>query len=339
MMQVKKQLSLLSNLPGLQSTEKVCLMHELIGPSPAGRRAWLQRFALVWRARKFDAVLINCNTAEVIALALLMRFVPFNRCKLIASDPVFMTPRGCKQRVLAYFKKVLLQRVDLFILIQKDFRGYQRFFGVTPQRSAYVPWKVNALDVIQRLNPVEGDYLFSSGATLRDWDTLAQAMRGVDLPLVISLPNAECARNWGLNVTHLPDLSKFPAGTRIERNSSNPEEWLSLAAKAKFVVFPIIAQVINASGISTALSCMALRKCVIISASPATRGILDGGQCLVVPPGDAQALGQAMIEANRDPLLRQRTAETGYRYALQCGDSRRLYRDFIDQIAAAGICR
>jgi glycosyltransferase involved in cell wall biosynthesis len=65
---------------------------------------------------------------------------------------------------------------------------------------------------------------------------------------------------------------------------------------------------------------MALRKCVIISDCPATRGILVPDEtAILVPMRDPQALAQAIRKAWNDDGYRRRVAEGGYRYALNLG--------------------
>jgi glycosyltransferase involved in cell wall biosynthesis len=65
---------------------------------------------------------------------------------------------------------------------------------------------------------------------------------------------------------------------------------------------------------------MALKKCVIISDCPATRGILVGDETAVlVPMRDPEALAQALRKAWTDDAYRRRVAEGGYRYAVSLG--------------------
>ena len=83
-------------------------------------------------------------------------------------------------------------------------------------------------------------------------------------------------------------------------------------------------------GIITYLVAMALGKYVIITDGPGSRGILENGEhCLIVPPRDPAMLRTAILQINGDVALRRDLARAGYNYAMACGDSARLYLDFM----------
>lgn len=285
---------------------------------------WLVREAV--RAYRYDAIFLNCDVTQTLLLSLLLTILPFNRCKLISADLVLRVPKTRGQAIRTFIKRLLLKRVDLFILFHKEFSAYTKWFGINPERVVYVPFKVNSLDLIRQQPTREGEYIFTGGVSLRDWETLAAAMRGLEIPLWIVTKDAEAHRLRQL----------FPSHVRWVQDDGSTESWIQLMAGAKFVVLPIAPESAAASGISTYLSAMALRKCVIISDGPATRGILlDGQHALVVPPRDPEALRAAIRRVDQDEQLRRRLAEAGYAYAMSCGDTTRLYRDFIECICRA----
>jgi len=81
---------------------------------------------------------------------------------------------------------------------------------------------------------------------------------------------------------------------------------------------------------------MALGKCVIISDSPATRGILkDGEQAVVVPPADPALLRAAVVKASEDADHRARIAQAGREYALSLRDEDRLADDIVHEVTRA----
>ena len=77
---------------------------------------------------------------------------------------------------------------------------------------------------------------------------------------------------------------------------------------------------------------MALVKCVIITEGPATRGLLDDGQAIIVPPSDANALRAAIVAAREDTAYRSRVASAGQRYARAIGAHERLARDICREV-------
>ena len=74
---------------------------------------------------------------------------------------------------------------------------------------------------------------------------------------------------------------------------------------------------------------------MIITDCPASRGILENGKhCLIAPPRDPATLRTTILQINGDVALRRDLARAGYNYPMACGDSTRLYLDFIRCIRA-----
>jgi hypothetical protein len=83
----------------------------------------------------------------------------------------------------------------------------------------------------------------------------------------------------------------IPDNVKIVHDDGSLLSWVRHMAESKFVVLPISPDSIAASGISTYLMAMALKKCVIITEGPATKGLLLNHQnSVIVPPRDPDAL-------------------------------------------------
>jgi glycosyltransferase involved in cell wall biosynthesis len=319
---------ILSNVPTFDSDFCQPLTNQFLNEKIGCPTRILNLLRLTVRSYKYDAIFLNCASFETMFICSILSLLPFNRCKIICADLILRLPLTVYQTMLASIKRLVLKRVNLFILFHKDFSDYTNIYGIDTDRVQYMPFKVNSLDLIQRISPVEGEYIFSGGVSLRDWKTLELAMKGLDTPLIISIPNDEYLSRTK-EETSLPHYDKFDCQLEIVRDDGSQESWLRLIAGSKFVILPILQKSINASGISMCLIAMALRKCVIITEGPSTRGILDESNSIVVPPGDPESLRKAIERANTDRGLRSRLAEAGYRYALSCGDTSRLHRDFL----------
>jgi glycosyltransferase involved in cell wall biosynthesis len=124
------------------------------------------------------------------------------------------------------------------------------------------------------------------------------------------------------------DLGRLPPNVRAVEDDGSTGSWLDHMRRARLVVMPTLPDGILAIGVSSYLSAMALRKCVIITDGPATRGILTD-EALLVPPSDPAALADAIRRAWTDDALRARTAAAGRAYAEQVAGSARLYADVI----------
>jgi hypothetical protein len=255
-----------------------------------------------------------------------------SQCRLVVSDPVMNPPHGIATAVRAAMKRWLLKRVDLFLVHQIDLAEYGRLYGITDDRSIYVPFKVNLLDVIRTISPEEGDYIFSCGVTNRDWSTLGAATRDLPYRVVVSSPDTQQLVRMGA-VGRPPRAADFGPNATFVVNGSDPREWLTLAARSRFVVLPVTRDAINPSGVSTYLSLMALGKCVVISDGPATRGVLTD-QAVIVPPGDAGALRARIETLWHDSTDRQAIAARGEAYARSLGATDRLLADLAGHVVA-----
>lgn len=316
----------LSNVPLFETVNAHSIENHYLPRSASHVRTLLSLMQAAVRSYRYHAIFFNCDVTRTLIMSLLMGILPFNRCKLISADLVLRVPKTKRQAIRAFIKRLLLKRVDVFILFHKEFSAYTKWFGIDPRKVTYVPFKVNSLDLIRRQPRREGEYIFTGGNSLRDWETLAAAIRGVEIPLWVVTKDAEA----------YPLCRLLPSHARWIQDDGSVGSWIQLMAGAKFVVLPIAPESAAASGISTYLMAMALGKCVIISDGPATRGILlDGHHAIVVPPGDPDALRAAILRVNQDEQLRRRIADGGYEYAMSCGDTSRLYRDFIECISLA----
>jgi glycosyltransferase involved in cell wall biosynthesis len=296
--------------------------HEYLGRDP-GRRAALRLFARSFRA---DVILLDGNEPYLAPLLLLRWLWPFTRARLVSLDIMFVKPVTRPQRLRAWLWRLLLKRVDHFIHYFKDLAGYERYFGIGPDRSTFVPFKVNAWESLPPADQLasDGENVFTGGRSLRDLDTFLAAMAEVPYPGVLLYHDAALVRANGTPL----DLGRLPPNVRAIEDDGSTGSWLDHMRRARLVVMTTLPDGIRAIGVSSYLSAMALRKCVIITDGPATRGILTD-EALLVPPSDPAALADAIRRAWTDDALRARTAAAGRAYAEQVAGTARLYADVI----------
>ena len=121
----------------------------------------------------------------------------------------------------------------------------------------------------------------------------------------------------------------MPGNVTVTADDDSAETWINWIARSRFVILPVMPDVLKPSGISAYLVAMALGKCVIITDSPATHGLIDAGQAVLVPPGNADALRDAIARVASDPAYRERVAAAGRAYARAFGDETRLAEDIV----------
>jgi hypothetical protein len=304
-----------SNLPGLSRPPASALVANTClpldnRPVSAGTRAYLASFTA-------EAVVVDQAHTALMLLCALRSLLPLPRAPLVSLDLVLAPPgTTVADRLKQRLKRWLLGQVSLFLLHMKDTRAWQRHYGIPARRTRYVPFKVNAREAALRQEVTENPYVFTGGKSRRDYQTFCEAMALVGYPGMIVAPRPPESAEHG---TRLGGLEP-PPNVALVHDDGSADSWITKMAGARLVVFCIAPETISPSGVSAYLLAMALRKCVIISDCPATRGILVPDEtAIVVPMRDPQALAQVIRKAWNDTDYRRRVAEGGYRYALGLG--------------------
>ena len=273
---------------------------------------------LLFRAVRYDLVLMNSSTKGLLGLCMMRWLWPFHRWQLVSLDIHLNEPIGWKQWLTARLKRILLKQVDLHILFFNDFSGYDRWFGISSANATFVPFKVNSWEIVSRDGKAagSGEYVFCGGRSLRDLETFKKAMALVPFPgLLLYQQDVSFMAQHGTPV----DLSGLPPNVQPERHDGNNDTWLDYIRRSKIVVIPTFANSIYAPGLSLYLLAMGLRRCVIISEGPQTRGLLEH-EAIIVPPEDPQALALAIRQAWEDDSLR----EKGIKFQRHCWSRRTL---------------
>jgi glycosyltransferase involved in cell wall biosynthesis len=277
------------------------------------------------RARGYGVVLVNSSTRGLLGLCFMRWVWPFHHWRLVSLDIHLNEPIGWKQRTATLLKRVLLKKVDLHILFFNDLSGYERWFGITPAKSKFVPFKVNSWETISHDETAngEGEYVFCGGRSLRDLETFKRAMALVPFPGVLLYQQDPSF--MALHGTPV-DLAGLPPNVHPERHDGNNVTWIEYIRRAKIVVIPTFANSIYAPGLSLYLLAMGLRRCVIVSEGPQTRGLLDK-EAVIVPPEDPGALARAIRKVWDDSVFRKQVADAGRKYAELCAGEERMLAD------------
>jgi hypothetical protein len=306
----------------------VVLQHTHIGPGE-GLRALARSYRA---ALADDVVLIGSDCRRLLGFCLLSLVWP-RRFRLVGMDIVLPPPRGAKARVLARVRRWLLRRVDHFIVHQRDLAGYDKHYGVSPQRSTFVRFKVNVWERLLEHGAIpasDDGFLLCAGRTARDMATFVRACELSGVPALMLRHSAARAREHG---------SEIPEGTRPPNlrelvHDDAPEAWLEIVARARAIVLAITPGTINAAGISTLLTCLALGKPVIMSHCPATADVVSEREVALVPWGDAPALAAAIKRVYGDSTYRAELIARGKEFAAACQGEARLYRDVLAALTA-----
>jgi glycosyltransferase involved in cell wall biosynthesis len=206
--------------------------------------------------------------------------------------------------------------------------GYQRYFGIGPDRSSYLPFKPNIrYRVNYRVDP-EGEYVLCLGRSERDYDTFVRAVAKLPYPAAIPRPDPGMFHLHGSRLSF--QLSELPPNLRILEDDGSTESMVRMIEGAKMVALPILGGRISASGIGMYLNSMVMGKCVITTVGHGRSDVLKD-EALFVPPEDAEALAAMIRRAWEDRDLRLRTAEAGRIYAESCGGEPELRQRVLDR--------
>jgi len=280
-----------------------------------------------------DVIVVDCRDLLLYRICVHFLIFPWTRKPLVAVDLVLRKPERIRERIGALIKRLLLTRVHHFIHYFRDISGYTRYFGISPARSSYVPFKVNITHI--RLSPAEvgEDYIFTMGRSLRDYDSFIRAI--AELPYPAAIPEFSFNEFEGKDETFSWTRDNVPPNLTILPDTGSPEDLARNIGRARLVVIPTQASSMCASGLSTYLDAMYLGKCVIVSSGPGASDVLTD-QALFVPPHNVAALRDSICHAWADDVLRKRTAESGRRYALSLGGEpellQRIFRHVLDLV-------
>lgn len=281
------------------------------------------------QAARTQVLLINCDASLTLRLCR-HRWPAGPRPRIVSVDIVLRRPETWTHRFTAFLKARLLKRVDLFINYFTDLRGYEHYYGITPARSAFVPFKANLRHRYPVTPDADGDAVLCLGRSMRDYDTFFQAMEQLPHPAVIPRPDFAQLAIHRSRFTR--PLDQLPPNVRVLDDDGSEESLVRLIRQARIVALPILPSTLCASGISVYLNAMLLGKCVILTQGPGASDILTD-QAILVPPANPRQLAEAIDHAWRDDELRHRTAARGHQYALSLGGEPELRQRLLEVLA------
>ncbi|MDP3024018.1 MAG: glycosyltransferase, partial [candidate division Zixibacteria bacterium] len=293
------QIKIISNIHSLENIHKDGFTVDLYR-YPKSKNNIKVILPIFIKSFKYDYILLNFVAFDVFFLALLKLIVPFNRCKLVVLDLFLTLPESFKDKILWPIKTLLLKKIHRFFVYSKNTTRYQKYYHIKSDKFRYVPYKVNAYDIIQKTKLSDEGYIFCGGKSRRDFRTLIDVMRGLPYPLkIVTVDNAEL-----LEHDSCLEQSNLPSNVEVIRHDGTVELFIKYMANSRLVVLPIKKKVITQTGIAVYLMAMALKKCVIISSGPGVDDVLDSSLAIVVPPEDPEALEAAIERAYNDDQLR-----------------------------------
>lgn len=169
-------------------------------------------------------------------------------------------------------------------------------------------WSATRVEATPRGRPM----ICSAGQELRDYPTLVEAVRGLDVDVVLAAASPWSRRADTTSGVDLPDNVSV---ARLDLHALR-----QLYADAAFVVVPLVENDFQA-GITTILEAMAIGRAVICTRTEGqTDTVTEGVTGLYVPVGDVAALRRAIERLLAEPHEANRLSAAARHWAVDHAD-------------------
>lgn len=291
----------------------------------------LKRFInIILKYNKNDIFLMNFSK-HILLLGLLKMLLPMVRCRLAVLD-LFVPHPGNETTIIDKLKRYIitfcLKGIDLIFVYSADNIELCKAYRINKSKIKYIPFKVNGFEYVTKQATDDKGYIFSGGQSRRDYETLLESCKELPYPIKIITPNKEQAKIHGTLINE----TLIPSNVEIIHDDGSIESFVSYISNSKFVVIPTKKNDFASTGTSVYLMSMALKKCVVISSGPTTKGILGANMAVIVPPEDPLSLRNAIEKVYNDDTFRNAIAHNGYEYALSLGGLDTLYCSLLNEV-------
>ncbi len=187
------------------------------------------------------------------------------------------------------------------------------FVSIERSRITCVPWLVDH----QYWRPIttSTDMICAVGNSRRDYQTLIEAVSGTDITCRLVTHVLDSKRrtpDYGATRRGLPGED---VAENIIVGGASPTELRDVYARSRFVVVPLIPG-FRDNGITTATEAMAMGKAVVCSRIYGMIDVVeDGVTGIMTPPGDAEAMRNAILYLWNNPDVAERMGAEGRRRA------------------------
>jgi glycosyltransferase involved in cell wall biosynthesis len=201
--------------------------------------------------------------------------------------------QSLKSRIKYVFMRWCFSSVYLCICSSRsEIKYYQDVFGWPREKFGYIPLHTDPRLLDHKHIGSEG-FILSAGRTFRDYDTLLDAFRNLEVPMLIVASRASIgAREVPPHVVIKYDLPSV--------------DLIDLMARCLAVVIPLENRLISI-GQSVLLQAMTLGKAVIVTRVNGTEDYLEHMETgIFVPPNDPEAIAAAVSLLVGDEALRKK---------------------------------
>ena len=193
---------------------------------------------------------------------------------------------------------------------RKQAVAHARYYRLPEEKFVFLPYKANHSNKSRYTqgglcNIALGRFVFSGGNGKRDYKCLVDAVRGTDIPVVISATNPAVRKQIEL----LPNIILLGA----------PEPaFAQLQSICTLAVVPMIDSGLKGGGEANFCNTMWHGKPVIACCNMAAEDyIIEGETGFVVPSGDSELLRRRILELWNDPERAEQIGRNGHRHVAE----------------------
>lgn len=255
---------------------------------------FLYAWRLLRRAGKDCVVITNGGTPMWFFAGLINRFLLIRKRKVLCWDIFVETESRWKRSLM----RAAMLGNDLSVVWSgKQVTSHAEFLNMPEAKFIFIPYKANHSKKSSHEIPI-GNYVFAGGNGKRDYRCLIEAVRGTDIPLVISATDPQVRDS----IERLPNVIALAAWEPA---------FGQLQAGCRFAVIPMTSTGIKGGGEANFCNVMWHGRPVIAADDIAAYEYVEEGVTgYVVPSGDAKTLRNRMLDLWNDP---QKTREMGQR--------------------------
>ena len=190
-------------------------------------------------------------------------------------------------RTKVSFQRFCFSSVDVvYVSARREIDVYAKRLGLPKDRIRFLPFHTNIIE--PRMVLSTGGYIFAAGKTGRDFATLAAAVEGLDVKVVVVSDQY-----------HLQGIN-FPPNVEVHCDIPY-EHYMELLHGSNMVVVPL-KKLVKSTGQVVFLEAMALGKPAVVTKTVGSEDYIEHNVTgILVPPEDMHALRQAVINFIEDP--------------------------------------
>ena len=227
----------------------------------------------------------------------------FNKIPTLMIDCIWYRKRNSFIRMIkGFLMRFSNKSVSTYtVWARHEVDDYSREFEIAKEKFVYVPFHTTLENYVFETR--DDGFIFTGGNGDRDYKTLIEAVRGLEIPVLIAASNTELFK--GLTI---------PSNVSIK--GLTPQEFRKKMAACRVAVVPMQGGLLHSGGQQTFLNSMAMGKPTIIVGPRAAEGYVEHGKTgLIIKYGDVAGLREAIVALYNDSDYRQKMGAAGQSFA------------------------